>query len=128
MPSAQDPEWRWPRSPGSRARASRRRDAGSLRRRQAEDQKARKRKATVIPVTNFPPRGRLSSEDPGSKSMRGRSRIPLYPPRNAEAGEREERGFTVNFIAWSNFLGQCLLAYLLVEGAKDVIFGLRTPG
>jgi len=33
----------------------------------------------------------------------------------------------VNFIAWSNFLGQCLLAYLLVEGTKDVIFGLRTP-
>ena len=33
----------------------------------------------------------------------------------------------MNFIAWSNFLGQCLLAYLLVEGAKDVIFGLRTP-
>jgi hypothetical protein len=30
-------------------------------------------------------------------------------------------------MAWSNFLGQCLLAYLLVEGTKDVIFGLRTP-
>ena len=39
--------------------------------RQEEDRKGRKRKATVIPVTNFPPRGRLSSEDPGSKSMRG---------------------------------------------------------
>ena len=33
----------------------------------------------------------------------------------------------MNFTAWSNFLGQCLLAYLLVEGTKDVIFGLRTP-
>ncbi len=33
----------------------------------------------------------------------------------------------MNFGAWSHFLGQCLLAYLLVEGTKDVIFGLRTP-
>lgn len=33
----------------------------------------------------------------------------------------------MNFAAWSNFLGQCLLAYLLVEGTKDVFFGLRTP-
>ncbi len=33
----------------------------------------------------------------------------------------------MNFGAWSNFLGQCLLAYLVVEGTKDVIFGLRTP-
>jgi len=30
----------------------------------------------------------------------------------------------VNFQAWLNFFGQCLLAFLLV---KSILFGLRTP-
>jgi hypothetical protein len=33
----------------------------------------------------------------------------------------------VNFQAWLNFFGQCLLAFLTIEGVKAVIFGLRTP-
>jgi uncharacterized membrane protein YedE/YeeE len=32
----------------------------------------------------------------------------------------------VNFQAWLNFFGQCLLAFLLVEGVKSILFGLRT--
>lgn len=33
----------------------------------------------------------------------------------------------MNFQAWSNFLGQCVIAFLLVEGVKAIIFGLRSP-
>lgn len=33
----------------------------------------------------------------------------------------------MNFQAWLNFFGQCLLAFLTIEGVKAIIFGLATP-
>jgi hypothetical protein len=33
----------------------------------------------------------------------------------------------MNWMSWTSFFGQCLLAFLTVEGTKSVIFGLRTP-
>jgi hypothetical protein len=32
----------------------------------------------------------------------------------------------VNFQAWSHFFGQCILAFLTIEGVKAIVFGLRT--
>jgi hypothetical protein len=32
----------------------------------------------------------------------------------------------VNWMAWTAFFGQCLLAFLTVEGVKAVIFGLKS--